>query len=934
MYIVDLFSSRWRLERMKKNIAAGLALTAVSFGLVCFAPAHADVAGAANLDIVVRDFPVNHPDFENFSEEFASTGDKDGGRYCRNNGATGTGLCGELIYNTGKPGYDINWMNLASMHNSCGNKRSKAGAWIGLDGYPNVVNMFLPSYLQMVSTKDTLQYGECKDKVNNRIQRGYKTYIDGMVSGTKCGNGGVAWSNPVYYTPGMVQSYLSFDRGPTGDIDMLDGVHILKAQDLCDNTYFEQWYSDGNGFAKRSNTILVLPAVNTGTSSKNIYSIDYNYSNGGYFPLDIVDTTTQVRSGMATKANGGCTTDQCDQWGPQTYSIFCPPYKYEYDSTQTDMMGTNTFNLCQRWLAAGGPRDPNAALNAFQMGSDVDARHLRNYGFTMMGYAKFKYHSKNQVNATTGQPDPEIFEFTGDDDMWIFVDGVLVVDLGGTHLATPGRVDISVLAKNGHGCVTDPMLGAAGYGLPPLSDQTATGQNCQLKPDGSWADNTWHHLHFFYADRQSDGSNMYKRTSLAEIAPTKYGQPTVTGAEVTVTDGVATTSLILNTELSDETLAAMMAGGQSETVPSLVVTHCSNFDIASSSCLAYDTLGLYVKDIHFVIDKGADGIVYDIQGVVKDKAGNEVTIQSGDQIAFNYPNQDPLSETYNVWTQSMTFYITSKAGKVVDAFPTEWATATLLVNPTTVIEMKDTTLVRPEFDNKTLTDKASSNGGDLEPNSTGELLITPLPAAFIDGGDQNAWLKDHWTDITAAATGANGHPAGGVSDRLFPGVMIDDDNPNGAVSARCYADAAGTESCSSISFRTSQPFQVNVRVFDHLGHFIGQYTEGVTDVTKFQTMMKAQTVPNATSNVCVDASTGQSAEVTGVGEMMVTIKMYPISQQGRKIATGPYIYQVSIIKEHYVYCAYMGNGGFQLVDAPYQRASLTTTRGYRRTTKK
>lgn len=918
---------------MKKNIAAGLALTAVSFGLVCFAPAHADVPGAANLDIVVRDFPVTHPDFENFSEEFASTGDKDGGKYCSRNGAPNTGLCGEAMFNYGKPGYDATWLDMAIFHNTCGNKRSKSGAWIGQDGYPNKVNPYLPSYLQVVTTKDTLQYGECKDRVGGRIQRGYKAYVDGMVSGTKCGNSGVAWSNPVYYTPGMVQSYLAFDPNPGGEIDMLNGVHILKADNLCDNSRFEDWYSDGNGWSKRSNTILSLPPANAAGSSKNIYSIDYNYSNGGYFPLDIVDTITQVRSGMAVPGNG-CSTETCDQWGPQSYSIFCPPYKYEYDSTQTDMMGNNTFNLCTQWLAAGGPRNMDAALVAFNYYPDLASKHLRNYGFTMMGYAKFKYHSKNQVNAA-GQPDPEIFEFTGDDDMWIFVDGVLVVDLGGTHLATPGRVDISVLAKNNHGCVTDPMLGAAGYGLPPLSMQTAAGQNCQPRGDGGigWADNTWHYLHFFYADRQSDGSNMYMRTSLAEIAPTKYGQPQVTGAEVTVTDGQATTSLILNTELSDETLALMMAGGANETVPALVVTHCSNFNITTSSCVAYDTLGLFVKDIHFVIDKGADGIVYDIQGVVKDKNNQVVSIQSGDQIAFNYPVVDQTNENYNVWTSAMTFFITSKAGKTVESFPQEWAIATLLVNPTTLIEMKDTTLVRPEFDNKALTDKASGNGGELEPNSTGELLITPFPSSFIDEGDQNTWLEKHWTDITSAATGADGHPASGVNTRTYPGVMIDDENPNGAVSARCYADANGTESCSSISFRTSQPFQVNVRVFDNLGHFISQYTESVTDVTKFQNMMKAQPVPNATSNVCVDASTGQSAEVTGVGEMMVTIKMYPVSQQGRKIATGPYIYQVSIIKEHYVYCAYMGNGGFQLVDAPYQRASLTTTRGYRRTDK-
>ena len=926
---------------MKRKLVSGLALTAVSFGLVCLAPAHADVAGAANLDIVVRDFPVTHPDFENFSEEFISTGDN---YWCANHGAS-SGQCGELILNQslanyGASGYDATWYSYGPYHTTCGNGRSKAGAVIGQDGLPKTMNLFLPSYLQAVSTADTLKYGECNDKKAGRTQRGYDKYIDGKVSGTKCS--GTAWANPVYYTPGMVQPYLEFVTSGTGEIDMLDGVKINKAQELCDNQFFDQWFSDNNGFAKRSNTVLVLPPANAAGSSKNIYSMDYNYSNGGYFPLDIVDTNSQIRLEAATKANGGCTTDQCDQWGPQTLSIFCPPYEYQYAGSQTDMMGSNTSALCKSWLAAGGPRNPDAAMVAALNDATLGPRHIRNYGFTMMGYAKFKYNSKNQVNAA-GQPDPEIFEFTGDDDMWIFVDGVLVVDLGGTHLAAPGRVDISVLAANGHGCKQDASLAAAGYGMPPLAGQTGAGQNCQLNELGQWADNTWHHLHFFYADRQSDGSNMYMKTSLAELAPTKYGQPTVTGAEVTITDGVATTSLILNTELSDETMAMMVNGGLTETVPSIVVVRCTNFDIATSSCLASDTLGMYVSSVSFSIDKGADGIIYDVQGKLKDKNGNETALQAGDQIAFNYPNNDPLSEAYNYWTAQMAVgttamygapvYISSKAGKTVETYPPEWGTAALLVNPTTVIEMKDTTLVRPEFDNKELSEKAA--GGDLPKNATAELLITPLPAEYVDGGDQNGWLEQNWTAVTGAPQGADGHVNGGVT---MTGAVVMTDK-GGNVSGRCYADANGTESCSSVSFRTSQPFQVNVRVFDHLGHFISQYTEGVTDPAVFKQMVTDPAVNSRLSkNVCINDQEpnpeDRVVETSGVGEMMVTIKIYPVSQTGRKIATGPYIYQVSIIKEHYVYCAYMGNGLTSHVNAPYQRSSFTTTRGYRRTTKK
>jgi len=922
---------------MKRKLVAGLALSVVSFGLVCLTPSYADVEGAANLDIVVRDFPVTHPDFENFSEEFVTKN-----KWCSDRGGT---QCGDLILNTsssvfGAGGYDATWYQMAPYHVTCGNKQSQMGAWIGQDGYPSQMNPFLPSYLQTVTTADTLKYGECSDKKAGRIQRGYEKYIEGKVSGTKCN--GVAWANPVYYTPGMVQPFLQFTAAAGEEIDMLDGVKILKANEACDNMFFDQWYSDDNDYAKRSNTILSLPNASPVGSSKNIYAIDYNYSNGGYFPLDIVDTNTQMRLDRATKANGGCSTDQCEQWGPQTLSIFCPPYEYQYASTQTDMMGSNTSNLCKAWLASGGPRNPDAAANASLTDPTLGQRHLRNYGFTMMGYAKFKYNSKNQVNPTTGAPDPEIFEFTGDDDMWIFVDGVLVVDLGGTHLAAPGRVDISVLAANGHGCKSDPVLAAGNvYVNPPLMGQTAAGQNCYLNPDGTWADNTWHHLHFFYADRQSDGSNMYMRTSLAELAPTKYGQPTVTGAEVTVTDGVATTSLILNTELSPETMAMMNAGAAyadnpqalvtSGLPPTLVVKHCKSFDIATSTCTEEELLGMYVTSINFVIDKGADGIVYDIQGVLANEQGQIFSLQAGDQLAFNYPQFDPTSENYNAWsakmidpTTGLPFFISSTAGKTVETFPVEWASAKLLVNPTTVIEMKDTSLVRPEFNNKELTDKAA--GGELPKNSTGELIITPLPAEFVDGGDQNAWLSENWDKITAAPTGADGNVSGGLST---PGAVVMSDK-GGTVAGRCYADANGTESCSSISFRTSQPFQVNVRVFDHLGHFISQYTESITDPEEFKKMVSAQPVA-LNSNICTDGK--DFVETSGVGEMMVTIKMYPVSQSGRKIATGPYIYQVSIIKEHYVYCAYMGGGSTQYIDAPYQRSSFTSTRGYRRTTK-
>ncbi len=56
-----------------------------------------------------------------------------------------------------------------------------------------------------------------------------------------------------------------------------------------------------------------------------------------------------------------------------------------------------------------------------------------NYGFTMALQAQFEY--------VKGQ----YFEFLGDDDVWVFIDNKLVVDIGGQHEAKEGKVKLDTL---------------------------------------------------------------------------------------------------------------------------------------------------------------------------------------------------------------------------------------------------------------------------------------------------------------------------------------------------------------------------------------------------------------------------------------------------------------------------------------------------------
>ena len=69
----------------------------------------------------------------------------------------------------------------------------------------------------------------------------------------------------------------------------------------------------------------------------------------------------------------------------------------------------------------------------------------KNYGFGMRVDVDFNLGSDTghlgQIKGTNGSYVDQVFSFSGDDDVWVYVDGKLILDLGGDHKKTTGSIN-------------------------------------------------------------------------------------------------------------------------------------------------------------------------------------------------------------------------------------------------------------------------------------------------------------------------------------------------------------------------------------------------------------------------------------------------------------------------------------------------------------
>ncbi|MCI8331611.1 MAG: hypothetical protein HFE78_02140 [Clostridiales bacterium] len=149
-----------------------------------------------------------------------------------------------------------------------------------------------------------------------------------------------------------------------------------------------------------------------------------------------------------------------------------------------------------------------------------------NHHFGMTMEVDFRQPVLGKINVGgNGEQNDMVFEFSGDDDVWIYIDGVLVLDLGGIHSEIYGTINFAtgeVCIGRAYGNIvglpdepTNPDQLVTQTTLKDLFEAAGvdTSSSTQWR-ENTFASNTDHNLQLFYLERGNYDSSLSMRFNL------------------------------------------------------------------------------------------------------------------------------------------------------------------------------------------------------------------------------------------------------------------------------------------------------------------------------------------------------------------------------------------------------------------------------------
>lgn len=351
-------------------------------------------------------------------------------------------------------------------------------------------------------------------------------------------------------------------------------------------------YSDWENSEQNYKIYSGLAAANLSESSNipfadgivaaNLFAVDG--SNSAY-----ADVYTNAKVPFVYDADTGYYKLDSDQYGVYLpanapadgaeLQIADRPSAYASDTASYlgDVVGFAPFNTLSH-TSMSGNNSSNNQTQGYRINGSMD------YGFGMVTSVDFQMPDDGRLNGDDIQ-----FRFSGDDDVWVYIDGTLVLDLGGTHDAITGVINFAdgsvTLSSNGYNRVGDKATGTVVDGsLSQTNMYEALGTTlAAFSAEGN------HTLTIYYMDRGRGKTNCLIEFNLPQR------------------DSVSVTKDISDTYL-DDNHDVMTEDGE---IPEDVMGSLSNIDFSftlydSNGAVANKSYSLYDSDGNFLSTGSTD----------------------------------------------------------------------------------------------------------------------------------------------------------------------------------------------------------------------------------------------------------------------------------------------------------------------------------------